>query len=140
MEVSGEGIDLNRGVSKRTHSNGMQVCMYKDAPGIYYDVNGNELSDDFAEDAGFDIEQMKKESEKSAKLKAARLKIEKEYAALEGEIIGESGDYDIVCHDEGKNQYNVCVKGLTTPKNKVYLSKDQAIEFAKSLKGGSNGS
>ena len=127
-------IDLDRGVSKRTHPNGMQVCMYKDDPGVFYDVLENELEEDFAAECGFDVETLRKEREKLRKMKEARLKIEKEYASVSGDVIGSFGEYQVICIDEGRNQYDVVKSGDTKAINDKFLSKDQAVEFANSLK------
>jgi len=127
-------IDLNRGVTKRIHLNGIQVCMYKDAPGVYYDAIGNELTEDFAKQAGFDISYLKKEREKMDKLSSAKREIEKEYAEIEGEVVGESDDYEVVCVSQRKNRYDVVKKGSKIPVNEKHMSKEQATEYAKSLK------
>lgn len=138
--VTEEAIDLNRGISKRTHANGVQVCMYKDSPGLYYDVNANELTDEFAAEAGFDIKHQAAEKDKLDKLSAARLKIEKEFSAVEGEVVATVGRYEVICFNERQNKFNVCEKGSKKPKNRDYLTKEQALSFAKSLKGGNDGS
>ena len=56
-------LNVKRPMTKRTHTNGMQVIMYKDAPGEYCDASGHPVKDEIAEAAGFDTakEGLKKE-------------------------------------------------------------------------------
>lgn len=73
-------IDLNRGVRKQIdQKSGIEVYMYKDSPGAYYDRSGNELDEKIAKRAGFDIESLKKRREKMEKMQEAIAKIEEEY-------------------------------------------------------------
>lgn len=78
-------IDLNRGVSKRTvkTKNGdLQVCMYKDQPGVYLDEQGNEYPPEsalrFAKKAGFDVEEMEKLRVRNEKMAEAQARIDDE--------------------------------------------------------------
>ena len=55
-------IDLNRGVSIRgcDKPTCFQVFMYKDEPGVYLNVYGNPVSDEIAEEAGFNVKELGK--------------------------------------------------------------------------------
>jgi hypothetical protein len=133
-------VNLNRGVTKRTHpKDGVQVCMYKDSPGLYMNIHGDELTDEFAAEAGFDIAALEKERQKQEKLAAAQLKVEKEYSAVEGEVVETAGIFEIVCCNENNDQYDVREKGTKKFRNREHLKKEQAVNFAKSLKGGQDG-
>lgn len=73
-------IDLNRGVRKQIDSKtGIEVFMYKDKPGVYYDRAGNELDEKLAKSAGFDVQGLKKRREKMQKMQEAISAIEAEY-------------------------------------------------------------
>ena len=48
-------IDRNRGCVYRKSVEGYRVVMYVDTPGVYFDENGNRVSDKIAEAAGFSI-------------------------------------------------------------------------------------
>lgn len=80
-------IDLNRGVSKRsvyTKNGILQVCMYKDQPGVYLNERGEEYPPEqaarYAKKAGFDVEEMEKLRQRNEKLAEARLRIDEEMA------------------------------------------------------------
>ena len=51
-------VDYNRGAVIRMHPDGFDVNMYKDAPGIFYDVNGKQLSATIAVECGFDVKHL----------------------------------------------------------------------------------
>ncbi|MGI9297767.1 MAG: hypothetical protein ACR2QC_07705 [Gammaproteobacteria bacterium] len=83
-------LDLDRGVTKRQHPNGMQICMYKDDPGVFMDVNGGRIASELADGAGFPVAALKVERIKMQRFAEARAKIEREFdektAGLEAEI------------------------------------------------------
>lgn len=126
--------DLNRGVTKRLHPNGIQVLMYKDDPGTYFDNNGHEVKEEIAEQAGFDVMKLLIAKEKMEKLKAARIAIEKEYAAIEGDIMSETDGFKVVCVDEETNKYDVSSKDGSKRMNEEPLTLEQATDLANSLK------
>ena len=89
-------ISYNRGVTIRMHPDGFDVNMYKDAPGIFYDVNGNALSTAIALEAGFDIKHLQTLKEKRDRIAAARDAIEREYGEPVDEVIASSGGFTAV--------------------------------------------
>lgn len=85
-------MDLNRGVCQKFHPSGKIIGYYFDSPGQFFNDRGIEVSDEIAEEAGFDVKALKKEAKKLAKLEAARKKVEAEFAeevsAIENEDEG----------------------------------------------------
>ena len=99
-------IDLNRGVTYRTHSNsGIQVYMYKDAPGVYHDANGEELDEKFAKQAGFPVEMLGKERERKAKIAEKIAEIDAAYGVDAGKVGHEKGGFKVV--SLGNEQFQV---------------------------------
>ena len=58
------GLDLNRGVIKRFHPHGMQICMYMDTPGVYCDEDGRPVSDELATGSGYDVAKLAQDRER----------------------------------------------------------------------------
>lgn len=90
-------IDLNRGViEKRSLGLPMSIFMYRDLPGVYYNVHGDEVSEEVAAKAGFDVEQLRKQKA----VAADRATLEAQMAALTAEdtrvIVEERGPYELV--------------------------------------------
>ena len=54
-------IDRNRGCSYRKSSEGYRVVMYFDTPGVYFDENGNKVTDEIAQACGYDVTADRKE-------------------------------------------------------------------------------
>ena len=134
MSTKIDKVSLNRGVTKRVHPNGIQVLMYKNDPNSYFDINSHPLKEEFAQEAGFDTLKLGIEKEKQEKLKAARIKIEKEYTAIEGDIVAESEGFEVICVDEKKNQYDVSSKDGSKRVNDDPMPLEQATDLANSLK------
>jgi len=111
-------IDLDRGVTKRPHSSGIVVVMYKDTPGEYFDATGNPVTSELAEQAGFPVEEHATEMKKAAALAQARAAVEAEFAAksdlvnqvlsasVEGQVYvlkkGKGDNYSIVNKESGE--------------------------------------
>lgn len=74
-------VDLNRGVTKRKHPAGVQILMYKDVPGEYFDINDEPVSESMARAAGYDVDRLETERKKREKIEAARRDIEEEFEA-----------------------------------------------------------
>lgn len=73
-------IDFNRGVTIRRHNaTGMQIFMYKDAPGAYMNAFGKPVHEALAEQAGFPVAILRKEKDKLERIGRARAEIEAEF-------------------------------------------------------------
>ena len=83
------------------HPDGFDVNMYKNAPGVFYDVNGNALSPTIALEAGFDIKYLQSLKEKRERITAARDAIEREYGEPVDEVIASSGGFTAVSLGSG---------------------------------------
>ena len=70
--------ELNRdmGLIMRRHPTGSLVQMIHSEPGLYYDAKGNDVSTEFAEEAGFDIENHRIERMRNKALGEAQAKID----------------------------------------------------------------
>jgi len=76
-------IDLNRGVTIRRHAGtGMQVFMYKDAPGEYMNAFGRHVPEPIAAQCGFPIEILRREKVRLQRMADAKIAIDKEFTAL----------------------------------------------------------
>lgn len=107
-------IDVDRGVSirqvvkfdtKNPHKyepdpayGGLTVYMYKDEPGVYYDVHGKKLPEALAKKAGFDTSLMAKMRKKREAMKDFETQLANALALeVEEEIIlGQKGDWKVV--------------------------------------------
>lgn len=54
-------LEIGRPKAWRIHKNGMQIYMYKDNPGVFLDVHGNEVSSRLAKEVGFDVDHLLQE-------------------------------------------------------------------------------
>lgn len=126
-------IDLNRGVSKRVHqATGIQVVMYKDAPGVYYDTVGNPVSAELASQAGFQVSEEILQKQKNDKMAKAMKEIESEYEGnSDGDIIYEEGDLKVQC--VGKDLYDVIRIELNEAVNDKPLNEKTALTLAETL-------
>ncbi len=98
------GIDWNRGVIARTHrQTGISVAMYKDTPGVYFDENGHEVGEDFARQAGFDVDTLNKQKERDAKMAAAIASVEAEYEGEKHQVVFEAGGFKVRHEEQGKH-------------------------------------
>lgn len=100
-------IDYDRGVSIRQHKQtGIMVYMYKDTPGVYYNVHGTEVAEDFAGEAGFDIASLGKQRTLRERMSAAmdEIKAELDLAGEAGEVVKEQGGLKIVRINDDKFQ------------------------------------
>ncbi len=94
-------ISYNAGVTIRMHPDGFDVNMYKDAPGVFYDVSGNALSPTIALEAGFDVKHLQTLKEKRDRIVAARDAIEREYGGPVDEVVASSGGFTAVSLGNG---------------------------------------
>jgi hypothetical protein len=94
-------IDVERGVIYRKHrETEMGIYMYWDDPGYYYDEHGHPLSEEFARQAGFPVEEHAKERFRKEKLKAFNDEITKTMQAAEDmmdkEVLKERGEFQVL--------------------------------------------
>lgn len=124
-------IDLDRGVWMRSHpSIGMDIYMYVDDPGVYYDAHGNGVPKELAEAAGFDVETLQKEHLRKTAMDNAMAEIDAKYGSHEKKVVKESGGYQV--WDLGLGRYNVTdAKGNLL--NKVPITKEQYEVLLKHL-------
>lgn len=86
-------VDLNRGVHQRRHPDGQLIGCYKDEPGIYFDENGDSVSEAEAARCGHDVQAAKLQRMKKEKLAEAKRQIDAEVAELENRV-DEDVDYE----------------------------------------------
>lgn len=95
-----QAIDVNRGVMMMRHrASGMQVFMYMDEPGYFYDAHGNKVNDKMAKEAGFDTYELAKKRMLKEKMAEAydRIAAELETSiAGEKKVLKERGGYRLV--------------------------------------------
>lgn len=128
-------IDLNRGVSMRSHPSGFRVAMYKEEPGVFYDMNGEPVSDELAAKAGFDVETLRLERQKQEKLAEARKRIEEEYKTAEQDVeraLDQQVENYEVRH-VGSGRYAVFDQNGNRLTEKP-MSKSEAEDFVESVK------
>ena len=91
-------IDLNRGVTMKTDlESGIKVCMYKDDPGNFFDLNGGVLPPSFAKKAHFDIKALEKKKKYNKAIGDARESLDHEYSGVaEQEVLIESGPFKAI--------------------------------------------
>ena len=94
-------IDYNRGAVIRMHPDGFDVNMFKDAPGVFYDVNGKRLSETIAMEAGYDIKTLATLKEKRERITKARDSIEREYGEPVDEVVATAGGFTAVSLGNG---------------------------------------
>ncbi len=97
-------IDLNRGVTIRRHVSGTQVYMYKDAPGTYMNVYGEEVDAKFAKEAGFPVAELMQEKSRKDAMEAALAKINEEYGADKDRTVYEKAGFKVVGLGSGRYQ------------------------------------
>lgn len=78
-------LDLDAGITRR----GSAVSMYKHKPGLYLDDSGNPVSDEAASEAGFDIEDDRREARKNQAIIESRQRAIDEHEQIEARAIAE---------------------------------------------------
>lgn len=92
-------IDYDRGVHKRTDLvSGVNIYMYVDDPGVYYNEHGTQVDEQLARQAGFPVDEQVKKRELKKRLKAAHDAIMKELqvAAETKVVVKEKKGFSIV--------------------------------------------
>ena len=98
-------IDLNRGVTIKTHSSGVQIYMYKDNPGVYLTAHGTEAPQKLAREAGFDVEKLRRALVKKERMAQALEAVEQEFSAPESshKVIAEKDGFSVMSIGFGKH-------------------------------------
>lgn len=89
-------IDVNRGVLMTKHPAGFAVYMYKQDPGTYYDAHGNEVPDQVAKAAGFDVPKYKRTHDLFTQRKLVEAKIAEQMGAVLHEVMKERAGFKLV--------------------------------------------
>ena len=98
-------IDLNRGVTIKTHPSGVQLYMYKDAPGVYLTAHGIEAPQKLAKEAGFDVDKLRKALVKKERMAQALEAVEQEFSAPESshKVVAEKDGFSVMAIGFGKH-------------------------------------
>ena len=98
-------IDLNRGVTIKTHSSGVQIYMYKDTPGVYLTAHGTEAPQKLAREAGFDVEKLRRALVKKERMAQAMVAVEQEFSAPESshKVIADKDGFSVMSIGFGKH-------------------------------------
>lgn len=102
-------VDYDRGAIIQTHpGTGMDVFMYVDTPGKYFDAHLNAVPDNIAREANYNVEALAKERLRMERKLQASAIIDKEIAdddSLKEEIVSERNGFTVVTI--GKGRHNV---------------------------------
>jgi hypothetical protein len=106
MPVS-DKVDYDRGVIIRVHDlSGTDVFMYVDEPGIYMTAHGGKVSDQFAAEAGFDVDLLAKERKRIDLKRKANEAIDQELNDqnnLSEEVVEERNGFKLVSIGLGRH-------------------------------------
>lgn len=99
--MADRAINYDRGVKIRQDAQtGMEIFMYKDEPGIYYDSHGRRVKESLARQAGFDVDRyarMRRHQQKLADFHNALDDVEKlDLGLAKRAILRESNGYRLV--------------------------------------------
>jgi hypothetical protein len=97
-------IDYDKGVIIRTAANfGMDVFMYRQNPGVYYNAHGDKVGEGIAKMAGFDVD-------KYSKLRRRKLAVAAATSAADAELLAsEAVDQSVVVRE--KDGYKIIALG-----------------------------
>jgi len=99
-------INLDRGVHMRSHpSMGMDVYMYVDDPGVYFDAHGNKLTSEIAEQAGFPVDDLDQKHRIKEALDAAQKQVMEQFGVAPKGPVAERDGFKVL--DLGLGRYNV---------------------------------
>lgn len=70
----------NRGVLKRKHPAGLEVFMFPDTPGVFFNAHGAEITPELALEAGFETERLLKEKARRDRIADATAQIDAEFS------------------------------------------------------------
>lgn len=99
-------VDLDRGVWSRTHpSLNMDIYMYVDDPGVYFNAHGHPVSKELAEAAGFDTEELDKKHKIKVALEKAHKDVLSQFGEAETKVYAERNGFKVM--DIGLGRFNV---------------------------------
>lgn len=101
-------IDYDLGVHKRTvNGMGLDIYMYVNQPGVYLNAHGNEVTEDLARQAGFEVDKHLKQRKLRAALSEAEREIRARMDAAQDEkkVVVSRRGYTLV--DIGLDQFRV---------------------------------
>lgn len=130
--MEAKGIDWNAGVTSKLHGKtGIWINMYKNEPGIFYDMRGGLVSDTLARECGFDVAKLKREADRKGKVSDAMQSIEAEFSdADEREVLFAKGDYKVIAAAKGFADI-FDVEGNMM--NNVKMKRSEALRVAEEL-------
>lgn len=148
-------IDVNRGVTIRkavrfdeknpkrfeTIYGGLEVYMYKDQPGVYYDAHGNKVNEKLAGIAGFPTSKLANERKRKERLDAFKDQVDKELALLSEDdpvVLAERDDWKIVQAPGGRARIMTLDGDYVTPLPITKKEAFQLLDLTYPAKGGKN--
>ena len=103
------------------------VCMYKDTPGVYIDLNERLLPEKLAKQAGYDVEMLGKKRRRLEALKRVTEKINKDFDHEEANIVREVDGLGIQKFGEGRGaRFNVIDMATGEALNSMPLKRAEA--------------
>jgi len=88
-------LDLDRGLRMRKHPQGWYIAEYKDSPGEYVNIYGEPVSPELATEAGFNVQESRKQALRGKLLLEARAKIDAEVnARIEEEVKAKLAEFE----------------------------------------------
>lgn len=123
----------DRGVQKRLHPAGLEVYMFVDQPGVFFNAHGNEMDPSLAHEAGFPTEDLLKEKARRDRIADATARIDEEFS-VEGkrDVVAEVNGYRIAKLGSRGHQIFDADDNLLTPGK--FLSIDDAKRIAHKMK------
>lgn len=122
---------IDRGVVMRSHPTmNMDILMYIDDPGIYFDAHGNILTDSLAEAAGFDVSDLSRKHKIKQALRKAEQQVLEEFGAVEKTVVAEREGFTV--RDIGLGRYQVHGPDGALLTNQP-ISKDHALVLLDNL-------
>lgn len=110
-------IDYDRGVQKRHHGSGLEIYMYVDAPGVYLNSHGTEVSEALAQQAGYPTEDLGRQRVMKERMAQATEAIAREMgiAPKEKKVVKEKGGFKVIDIGIGRHQIEDPDGAVLTP-------------------------
>lgn len=101
-------IDYDRGVIIRTAADiGMDIFMYRGAPGVYLNAHGHQVGEEIAKMAGFDVDRYRLQKKRKEAMAAAASAVDAELLASETTdvrtVVEEKDGYKIILLSAGRH-------------------------------------